>query len=183
MENLPNPVVQWTGRFLRVMKNGRWEYVERVGSNGAVAIVAVTAQHELVLIEQFRVPLGKNVIELPAGLAGDEAGQAGEALEVAARRELLEETGFEAGRWQFLTSGPPSAGLATEMVAFFLAQDLRRTGAGDGDGHENITVHTVMLASVEEWLEKRQNDGTFVDPKIFAGLFFASKSARISCRQ
>jgi ADP-ribose pyrophosphatase len=165
--------VLWTGSYLRVLKKGRWEWADRVGTSGAVAIVAVTDDRQVVLTEQHRVPMGKNVIELPAGLAGDEPGRTEEALETAARRELLEETGFEASTWRFLTSGPPSAGLATEVVAFFLARGLRRTSQGGGQAHERIRVHLVPLPAVEEWLASQQeNHGALVDPKIFAGLYF-----------
>lgn len=169
----PGASIEWTGRYLRVMRNGRWEYAERVGANGAVAIVALTPAKEIVLVEQHRVPLDRRVVELPAGLSGDEPGHSEEAMEAAARRELREETGFEARDWRLLTSGPPSAGMATEMVTFFLATGLSRVHAGGGAGQESIEVHLVPIAAIEEWLAERQRGGVLIDPKIFAGLYFA----------
>ena len=61
------PIIRWEGRFLRVIQEGRWEYADRVKTSGAVAIVAVTEDARLVLTEQYRIPMGKRVIELPAG--------------------------------------------------------------------------------------------------------------------
>ena len=81
-------------RHLQLVRRGGWEYVERPNVTGIVVIVPVTRDGELVLIEQYRVPVDRPVIELPAGLAGDVPGTEGERLEAAARRELLEETGY-----------------------------------------------------------------------------------------
>jgi ADP-ribose pyrophosphatase len=173
MADLPEHKAQWQGKFLRVMQCGRWEYADRVGTSGAVAILAITPDGSIVLTEQFRIPLQKRVIELPAGLAGDSPAQFGEPLAEAAHRELLEETGYSAGEMVLLTSGPPSAGLATEIVSFFLARRLQRTGAGGGDHHEEIQVHEVPLTGVEAWLKGKTAEGLLVDPKVYAGLYFA----------
>src|SRR5436190_21784999 len=88
--------VLYEGKFRRYVRRGGWEYVARRNVTGIVGIIAVTDDGKLVLVEQFRPPVGKNVIEIPAGLAGDVAGSEHEALAEAARRELLEETGYEA---------------------------------------------------------------------------------------
>ncbi|MGA2863601.1 MAG: NUDIX hydrolase [Verrucomicrobiota bacterium] len=170
------PILQWEGKFLRVIKCGRWEYVERVGTTGAVAIVAVTDDARLVLTEQYRIPVGQRVIELPAGLAGDVPDQATEAFAQAARRELLEETGYEAAELRPLTSGPPSAGLASEIVTFFQATGLRRVAAGGGADQEEIQVHAVPLRRVDQWLRERIQQGVLVDPKVYAGLYLAAKT-------
>jgi ADP-ribose pyrophosphatase len=165
------PVLRWEGKFLRVIKCGRWEYAERLGTTGAVAIVALTDDAKLVLTEQYRIPVGRRVVELPAGLAGDAPGQAAEALAQAARRELLEETGYEAREMLCLASGPPSAGLASEIVTFFQAGGLRRVAPGGGDADEQIQVHEVPLAGLDQWLKQRMAQGVLVDPKIYAGLY------------
>jgi len=165
------PVLQWEGNFLRVIQCGRWEYADRVGTTGAVAVVAVTEDAKLLLTEQYRIPVGCRVIELPAGLAGDAPEQAAEALADAARRELLEETGYEAREMTRLASGPPSAGLASEIVTLFQATGLRRVAAGGGDAQEQIQVHEVPLAGVDRWLEARIAQGVMVDPKVYAGLY------------
>ena len=166
------PVLQWAGKFLRVIQCGRWEYADRVGTSGAVAIVALTDDAKLVLTEQYRIPVGCRVVELPAGLAGDGPERAAEALAQAARRELLEETGYEARDLLCLASGPPSAGLASEIVTLFKASGLRRVTPGGGDAQEQIQVHEVPLANVDQWLEERRAQGRLIDPKVYAGLYF-----------
>ncbi|HYG74658.1 MAG TPA: NUDIX hydrolase [Planctomycetota bacterium] len=163
------------GKFLKLVKDGRWEYAERVNSSGAVAIVAVTDEGKLILVEQFRVPLGKRSIELPAGLAGDDAGKFGEALANAATRELLEETGYEAGVMEFMTEGASSAGLTSETIAIFRARHLKKVGAGGGDAQEDILVHEIPLTQVPGWIAQQRAAGKEVDLKVFAGLWFAGK--------
>lgn len=160
------------GRFLRLMRRGRWEYAERVNPGGAVAIVAVTPAGELLLVEQHRVPLGHAVIELPAGLVGDDAGAAAESWETAAARELEEETGWRAGRFERLTKGPTTAGLSNETVILARARDLERVGDGGGDATEDITVHAVPVPRVADWLGECEKRGLPPDPKVYAGLFF-----------
>jgi ADP-ribose pyrophosphatase len=166
---------QWRGKFLRVVKCGRWEYADRVGCAGAVAIVAVTADNKLILTEQFRIPVNRRVIELPAGLSGDVPGQFSEAAVEAAKRELLEETGYAAETFIWLASGPPSAGLASETVDFFAATGLTRVSAGGGDAHEDIQVHEVPLNTIDAWLRQKLTEGVMVDPKIYAGLYLLER--------
>jgi ADP-ribose pyrophosphatase len=162
-----------TGRFLQLAKIGRWEYAERVNSSGAVAIVAVTDAGKLVLVEQLRVPLGKRCIELPSGLAGDDAENVGEELANAATRELLEETGYEARDMDYMAEGASSAGLTSETIAIFRARNLKKTGAGGGDSNEDITVHEIPLAQAAEWIAQQRADGKEVDLKVYAALWFA----------
>lgn len=164
------PQVLAAGRFLQLVRRGRWEYAQRRGCHGAVVIVAVTTERELVLTEQFRIPLDRAVIELPAGLVGDE--DAGDDALSAARRELLEETGYEAESVEQLTFGPTSAGLSDEVVTLVRARGLRRVAAGGGVDEEQIVVHTVPLDDVPGWVEQQIARGVLVDPKVFAGLFF-----------
>ena len=97
---------------------------------------------------------------------------------MAARRELLEETGYEARLMRALTCGPPSAGMSSEIVTFLLATGLSRTGRGGGDPTEEIEVHAVPLAEVPAWLEQRSDNGALVDPKVYAGLYFAERARR-----
>lgn len=163
------------GRFVRLVAQDGWEWVDRTNTSGAVVIVAVTAERELVLVEQYRIPVGARVIELPAGLAGDTPGSQHEVLAEAARRELLEETGFEAGPMEYLVEGPSSAGLANEVYALFLARDVRRVAPGGGDAGENIQVQVVPLDQADAWLEARRREGVMVDPRVYAGLYFAYK--------
>jgi ADP-ribose pyrophosphatase len=162
-------------KHLRLLRRGGWEYVERTNVTGIVVIVAVTHDGNLVLIEQYRPPLARRVIELPAGLAGDVAGEEDEALEEAARRELLEETGYAAQTLTRHFHGPPSAGITSEEVTFFLARQVERVAAGGGDASEQIIVHGVPLADVPRWLDAQVRDGKAVDVKVYAGLYLCER--------
>ena len=122
------------GRFTRYVTMDGWEYVERKNVSGIVGIVAVTDDKKWILVEQFRKPVGGRVIELPAGLAGDAPGQEDEPLQEAAQRELVEETGYEAGGFEFLTEGPISAGITDEILTFYLATELKKVSDGGGAG-------------------------------------------------
>jgi ADP-ribose pyrophosphatase len=165
------------GRFLSVSRKGGWEYVRRRNTSGIVCIVAVTPEAEMLFVEQYRPPVGARVIELPAGLAGDIAGAEDEPLSAAALRELEEETGWSADEMRFLTEGPVSAGLSTEVLSFFQAHGLRRVGEGGGDGSEDIVIHAVPVAEVPTWLAGRAAAGVMVDPKVYTGLYFAVTAA------
>lgn len=160
------------GRFVRLMRNGRWEYVERTNAHCAAVIVAVTDAGELLLVDQTRVPVGGRVIELPAGLVGDQDEIPDETLELAANRELIEETGYSAKRWTRLIDGPPAPGLANETLYFLRAEQLTQVGEGGGVGGEDIRVCRVPLAEAEAWLQARRAAGERVDPKVYIGLYF-----------
>lgn len=160
----------WQGRFLRVVQDNGWEYVQRCRCSGIVAIVAVTPAGELLLVEQYRPPLHRSVIEIPAGLAGDTQDYEGELLEQAARRELLEETGWQANRWQKAFEGAVSAGLSDEVVTFFIASDLTWAGPAAGDGQEQITVHAIPLAQIHTWLDQQHASGKAIDCKVYTAL-------------
>jgi ADP-ribose pyrophosphatase len=124
--------VLFAGKHLNLCTVGPWEYVERKKVSGIVAIVAISDAGEMILVEQFRPPLGKRVIEIPAGLAGDIAGSEDEVLEAAARRELLEETGFEASDMRYLTEGASLRG-AFNGISYFLPRlGLEEGGTGRG---------------------------------------------------
>lgn len=163
----------YEGRFLRFVSRDGWEFVERHGAWAVVAIVAITEANELVLVEQYRPPVDRNVIELPAGLVGDHDDDAEETTETAARRELLEETGYEADRWDVLFRGLPSGGLTSEEITVYRATGLRRTGPGGGDASESITVHVVPIDDLETWLRAREREGKGVDAKLYCALHFA----------
>jgi ADP-ribose pyrophosphatase len=169
------PVVLAEGKYIQLVKQGKWEYVRRRGISGIVAIVAVTDDGNLVLVEQYRAPVGHRVIELPAGLAGDVKGSENEALANAAARELFEETGYEAREMTLLGAGTASAGICDEVITLFRATGLKKTGPGAGDGSEQITVYEVPLAGVEKWLAEKVNEDYQIDLKVYGGLYFANK--------
>jgi len=170
MSSPKNAEVLCQGRWLRLLSRRGWEFVERIGSRGVVMIVAVTGDGRLVLVEQYRPALEAPVIELPAGLVGDEAGHEDEALVDAARRELLEETGYEAGELELLTSGTVSPGSSSESLHVLRARELRKVAAGGGVGAEDIRVHEVALEGVGAWLHERSAAGVRIDLKVWAGL-------------
>jgi ADP-ribose pyrophosphatase len=173
MSEGPDKQVLAAGRYVRLVRQGRWEYVERVNVTGIVVMVPITDDGKLVLVEQHRVPARGRVIELPAGLVGDEPGRRHEPLADAAARELTEETGYRAAELLPAARGTPSAGLAGEVADVYVARGLRKVGPGGGDASEEITVHEVPLGEVPGWLAARAAGGTLIDLKVYAGLFLA----------
>ena len=160
------------GKHLHFVRRDTWEFVMRPGISGIVIVMAITDDNHLLLIEQYRPPLNARIIELCAGLAGDIPGQEKEPLEDAARRELIEECGYQAETIEYLTEGPPAQGVCDELLTFFKATDLTKVGDGGGDHTEDITVHHVPLDNVDAWLEDQRALGKLVDPKIYSALYF-----------
>jgi ADP-ribose pyrophosphatase len=173
MSDAPEPRLLWAGRHLSILSRGQWEYAARNTRRPAVGIVAVTPQRRVVLVEQFRPPANDNLIELPAGLAGDEPGAEHEPLLATAQRELLEETGYRSERWTELGSGFSSPGLTDERVVLFLAEDARKVAEGGGNASEGITIHEVPLDQIHAWLAERASR---LDMNLFAGLFLARQA-------
>lgn len=169
------PVVVSSGKYIRLVREGTWEWAERTNASGVVVVVATTPDDTLLFVEQHRLPVGGRVIEMPAGLAGDVAGEEDEALERAANRELEEETGWRAARISRLTHGPVSAGMTSEVLTFFRATDLTRVSAGGGDPSEDIVVHEVPVAQAHDWLAEQAAAGIMADPKVYAGLYFLQR--------
>ena len=165
-----------TGKFLTLIKQGHWEYVDRVHGTGAVIIIGVTTEQKVLLVEQYRIPVHTRTIELPAGIIGDEPGCPSESSAAAALRELLEETGYAAGCLEPVMTGASCSGITSERVTLFRAFDLHRIGKGGGVAHEDITVHEIPLAEVVKWLEAKATTGVLIDPKIYAGLFFVAQN-------
>lgn len=165
------PELLYEGDWLRMVKRGHWESCERThGKDGlAVLVIAVTPDDHVLFVEQYRVPLGARTIEMPAGLVGDD--DDGDTLETAARRELIEETGWDAGRIEVLLTGPTSSGMSNERIAFARARDLRKVGDGGGVDNENITVHSVPRAQAPAWLMRKYAEGFELDLKLWAGLW------------
>ncbi|MCX7557347.1 NUDIX hydrolase [Xanthomonadaceae bacterium JHOS43] len=164
----------FNGHYLRVCQRDNWEYAERTNASAAVIVVAVTPDDRLVLVEQFRIPVNARSIEMPAGLVGDLGD--GESVETAAQRELIEETGWRAGRIQYLMTGPSSSGLSNEQVAFVRALDLEKIGPGGGDDSEDIIVHEIPRSEAAAWLNARRLEGYSIDPKLYAGLYFIDRN-------
>ena len=159
--------------WLGVYRIGHWDFVQRPNSEACVGILAITPAREVILVEQFRIPIQKSVIEIPAGLVGDEPAHRGESLADTARRELLEETGYHAASMTELLASPTSPGMTSEFTHLYLATGLTRTGPGGGTDSEDIRVHLVPLDDLRPWLAARQREGCAIDFKINAALWSA----------
>jgi ADP-ribose pyrophosphatase len=168
-----NADILYSGRYIALGSKQGWEYVLR--RHQVVVISAITPDDELLLVEQFRIPIGRRTIELPAGLVGDEDGRERESLVNAAARELEEETGWRAGALREMMRCPSSAGLTDEEVTFIQASELVRTGDGGGDASEDIVVHCIGLNRIDAWLAERNRAGLAIDPKIYTALYWSGR--------
>ena len=155
--------IVWQGRFITTKTRGKWEYVSRARGIKAAVILAVDDGHVL-LVEQYRVPLGRNCLELPAGLIGDD--EAGEAIEVAATRELEEECGYRAASVEIIGEFYSSPGMVSESFFFVRAHGLTKVSDGGGVEGENITVHCVALAGLAEFMAAKRAEGCGIDAKV-----------------
>lgn len=174
---MPTPEKLYETRWLCMERIGTWDFVRRPHSDACVGILAITPEDEVVLVEQFRIPTQCHVIEIPAGIVGDEEEHRGESLADTAARELLEETGYRAGNIRQLIASPTSAGMTPEITHLFLATDLVREHQGGGVGCENIAVHLVPRAKLTDWLASQEASGKLVDFKIHASLWLATNLA------
>ncbi|WP_373486480.1 NUDIX hydrolase [Blastomonas sp.] len=160
----PEEIV-WQGRFITAKRRGKWEYVSRSRGIRAAVILAIH-EESVILVEQFRVPLGKRCIELPAGLIGDHDDDGGDTPEKAGARELEEETGFRPTRIEHLGEFYSSPGMVTESFHLLRAHDLTRVSDGGGVEGEDITVHIVPLVDLNAFLNAKRDDGCATDVKL-----------------
>jgi ADP-ribose pyrophosphatase len=158
----------WAGKYIQAVVEGSWEYVKRARDIGAAVILAETDAGEVVLVEQYRVPLGRRCLELPAGLVGDDL--AGEDTLESAKRELAEETGFVAALWEEIGEFASSPGMVGETFRLFSARELTRSGAGGGVEGEGIAVHVVPRAEIRAFVAAKRAEGCAIDVKLLAVL-------------
>lgn len=158
--------IVWQGRFITAKVRGKWEYVSRSRGIRAAVILAVDEEDHVILVEQYRVPLGRPCIELPAGLVGDGAGEEGEDATAAAARELEEETGYRAGRMEVIGEFQSSPGMVSESFTLLRARDLVKVGPGGGTEGENITVHRVPLSGVAGAIAAWREAGLAIDVRL-----------------
>ena len=165
----------YEGDWLRLVRIGHWEACERTHGQGmAVIVIAVTPADEVLFVEQYRIPLGSRTIEMPAGLVGDDHAQ--DTLVDAARRELIEETGWSPAKVDVLLVGPTSSGMSNERIAFVRATGLTKVGDGGGVDSEDIIVHAVPRADAPRWLMQKQAEGFELDLKLWAGLWMIDRN-------
>lgn len=164
----------YEGKYLTLYDDNGWEWVKRNNCRTVVAIVPLLDGTKTIFVEQFRKPVQKDMIEFPAGLVGD-GDNFTEPIEEAARRELIEETGYDSANMSFLCKGPASAGLSNEELELYLATDLIKVGEGGGIDDEDIKVHVVELSKVDGWLEAQQEQGKLIDLKVWSGLRFLER--------
>lgn len=138
------------------------EYIEHPG---AVMIIPLLDDGELVMERQYRYPLKRDMIELPAGKI-----DAGEPPLECAKRELLEETGYAASSWRHIATIHPLIGYSSERIEFYLARGLTHIGAHLDDG-EFLEIFTLPLPTALEWVR----EGRITDGKTVAGLFWAER--------
>ena len=157
------PETVWEGKYIKVRKLGTWEYVSRTRGVSAAVMLAID-EGKAILVEQYRVPLGRMSLELPAGLVGDE--EEGEEIEAAAIRELEEETGYRAERMVDLGRFHASPGMSSEGFTLLRAEGLTRVGPGGGVAGESIKVHLVPLAEVPAFIAEKRAAGMAMDVKL-----------------
>jgi ADP-ribose pyrophosphatase len=158
---------RWEGRFITVKQQGTWEYVSRSRGIHAAVILAIDEGADgrhVILVEQYRVPLKVNCLELPAGLVGDDT--AGEAAELAAARELDEETGYAAANWRTVGEFFSSPGMVSESFTLLVASGLTKVGEGGGVDSEDIIVHRVPLAGIEDFVAAKRAEGCGIDVRV-----------------
>jgi ADP-ribose diphosphatase len=168
--------ILFEGEHLLFRRRAGWEYVEHRTAKESVMVVATTDDGRIVLVEEFRPAVESAVVCLPAGLVGDEGP---EDPEGAARRELSEETGWQARTLELVGRGPGSAGMSSEIVNFYLARGVRSAGEqGDREKRE-IRVHVVRLSELADWARAREADGILIDPKVWSGLRLAEAAGAV----
>ncbi len=164
MTSSEEETIVWQGKFVVAKTCGKWEYVSRTRGIRAAVILAVDEENHVILVEQFRVPLGRPCIELPAGLIGD--GDEDEDDATAAARELEEETGYRAERMEVIGEFWSSPGMVTESYSLLRAHGLTRIGEGGGTESENITVHRVPLSGISQAIAQWREQGYAIDTKM-----------------
>lgn len=154
----------WQGKFITAKVKGKWEYVSRSRGIKAAVILAIDAENHVILVEQFRVPLGRPCIELPAGLIGDH-GEDEDATDAAAR-ELEEETGYRAAQMESLGEFYSSPGMVSESFTLLRASGLTKVGPGGGVDGEDITVHRVPITGIGQFIAESRARGLGIDVRL-----------------
>jgi ADP-ribose pyrophosphatase len=164
----------YDGDFIKVRKDraalpdGQVHTREYVMHPGAVAVLALLDNGNLLMERQFRYAPRREFVEIPAGKIDP-----GEDILVCAQRELLEETGYVASEWTHLTAAWPCIGYADERIEYFLARGLTHQGRRLDDG-ELLEVFELSVADAIDWVRA----GKINDSKTIVGLFWLEKTQR-----
>lgn len=162
--------IAWPGKFITAKQRGRWEYVGRPRNIRAAAIIALDedtdGRRHVILVSQYRVPLGRFCLEIPAGLVGDTAGAEDEGVLTAAARELEEETGYRAGKLEVIGEFYSSPGMISECFTLLRASDLEKVNEGGGEGDENILVHRIPVDEIADFVAAWREAGHGVDVRV-----------------
>lgn len=161
------------GKFLTFCERNGWEFVKRTKGTNGVMILPLTIDNCFVVVEEWREPIQKNLINFPAGVIED-----GEGFAEAAERELLEETGYEMGGRDEFYQIATSAGITNEKLFVFPAYDCIKVSYGGGmfDEGEQIKVHKVPFNNLFQWLKIKESNGCLIGASLWMfafGLFTA----------
>ncbi len=143
------------------LPNGKTEIWDAVEHVGAAAVLAVMDDGRLLMVRQYREPLGRELLEIPAGKLDCK----GEPFEQAAAREMSEETGYDAGRIEHLLTFYPTVAYSNERIEIYAAFDLKK-GQQHLDDDEELNVETWKISD----LVKMIRDGEIVDGKTIAAV-------------
>jgi len=166
-----NTTKVYAGKLLHVhrdevrLPDGNTSVREYIRHPGAVVILPITDSGELILERQHRYPLGRDFIEIPAGKIDP-----GEATLACAQRELLEETGYKAREWIYVTTVYPCIGYADEQLVYYLAKGLEYEGHRR-DADEFLEIFTLPLAQALDMIKS----GEICEVKTVIGLFWLEK--------
>ena len=166
-----NSTKVYSGKLLHVhrdevrLPDGKTSVREYIRHPGAVVILPLTQTGELILERQHRYPLGRDFIEVPAGKIDP-----GEQTLACAQRELLEETGYKAQDWRYVTTVYPCIGFADERLVYYLAQDL----AFEGHQRDEDEFLEIFSLPIDQALTMVQS-GEICESKTIIGLFWLEK--------
>ncbi|MBM7651517.1 NUDIX domain-containing protein [Neobacillus cucumis] len=162
MDNLTEKTIKseevFSGRIISLhlqdveLPNGKQAKREIIKHPGAVAVIAITDEKRIVLVEQYRKALERTIVEIPAGKL-----EKGEVPEICAKRELEEETGYECRTLELVTSFYTSPGFADEIVHVYLAKGLtKKEDAASLDEDEFVNLEEITLEQAKEYIKEQK---------------------------